>query len=75
MRRSHRATLLTFAPCREAALQRGTLTLMHLGYTDYGLFIDAIERGAHFLTRLKGNASPVIVRSTLERANTRSSTV
>lgn len=45
----------------EAALQSGTLTLFDLGYTDYGLFIDAIERGAHFLTRLKGNASPVIV--------------
>jgi IS4 transposase len=46
----------------EGALQKGTLTLMDLGYTDYGLFIDAIEGGAHFLTRLKGNASPVILK-------------
>jgi hypothetical protein len=46
----------------EAALQSGTLTLMDLGYTDYGLFIDATERGAHFLTRLKGNGSPAIVK-------------
>jgi len=45
----------------EAALQSGTLTLFDLGYADYGLFIDAIERGAYFLTRLKSNASPVIV--------------
>jgi hypothetical protein len=44
------------------SLERGTLTLMDLGYTDYGLFIDAIERDAHFLTRLKHNANPVIVK-------------
>ena len=46
----------------DGALQSGTLTLMDLGYTDYGLFIDAIERDAHFLSRLKENGNPVIVK-------------
>jgi hypothetical protein len=45
----------------DGALKSETLTLFDLGYTHYGVFIDAIERGAFFLTRLKSNASPVIV--------------
>jgi IS4 transposase len=46
----------------QEALQSGTLTLMDLGYQDYGLFIDAVERNAHFLTRLKRSGNPVIVK-------------
>ena len=43
-----------------AAFASGTLTLMDMGYVDYGRFIDATERGASFVTRLKSNANPRI---------------
>ena len=46
----------------EGALTAGTLTLFDLGYLDVERFIDAIERGAHFLTRLKSNHNPTILR-------------
>jgi IS4 transposase len=46
----------------EAALPSGTLTLFDLGYLDVARFIEAIERGADFLTRLKTNHNPIIVR-------------
>jgi IS4 transposase len=38
------------------------LTLLDMGYQDYGLFIDAIKRRADFITRLKSSGSPVIVK-------------
>lgn len=43
-------------------LEAGTLHLFDLGYIDVGRFIDAIDRGAHFLTRLKTSHDPEIVR-------------
>ena len=46
----------------EGALPAGTLTLFDLGYIDIARFVDAIQRGADFLTRLKSNHNPVIVR-------------
>jgi putative transposase len=46
----------------DGALASGTLTLFDLGYLDVKRFIDAIERGAHFLTRLKSNHNPVVLR-------------
>jgi IS4 transposase len=46
----------------ESAMPSGTLTLFDLGYLDVARFIDAIERGADFLTRLKTNHNPTIVR-------------
>jgi IS4 transposase len=46
----------------DEALQPGTLTLFDLGFLDVLRFIDAIERGAHFLTRLKTGHNPVILR-------------
>lgn len=46
----------------EGALAAGTLTLFDLGYIDIGRFVDAIQRGADFLTRLKSNHNPVIAR-------------
>jgi IS4 transposase len=46
----------------EGALVAGTLTLFDLGYIDIGRFVDAIQRGADFLTRLKSNHNPVIAR-------------
>lgn len=46
----------------EGALAAGTLTLFDLGYIDLGRFVDAIQRGADFLTRLKSNHNPIIVR-------------
>lgn len=44
----------------DEALTSGTLTLMDMGYIDYGLFIDATERGACFVTRMKASANPLI---------------
>jgi hypothetical protein len=46
----------------DEALSPGTLTLFDLGYLDVARFIAAIERGAHFLTRLKANHNPTIQR-------------
>jgi IS4 transposase len=39
----------------------GTLSLFDLGYIDVERFISAIERGAHFLTRLKSTHNPTVV--------------
>lgn len=44
----------------DEALTSGTLTLMDMGYIDYGRFLDATERGAYFVTRMKANANPLI---------------
>ena len=46
----------------DAALAPGTLTLFDLGYVNVERFIEAINRGADFLTRLKSNHNPVILR-------------
>lgn len=46
----------------DAALAPGTLTLFDLGYLHVERFIEAIDRGADFLTRLKTNHNPVILR-------------
>jgi hypothetical protein len=46
----------------EETLEAGTLHLFDLGYIDVERFIDAVERGAHFLTRLKDSHDPEIVR-------------
>ena len=46
----------------DAALATGTLTLFDLGYLNVKRFIEAIDRGADFLTRLKCNHNPVILR-------------
>lgn len=46
----------------EGALPSGTLTLFDLGYLDVERFIDAMARGADFLTRLKTNHNPIIKR-------------
>ena len=46
----------------DAALAPGTLTLFDLGYLNVKRFIEAIDRGADFLTRLKTNHNPVILR-------------
>ena len=46
----------------EVTMEPGTLTLFDLGYIDIERFIDAIDRGAHFLTRLKKSHDPEIVR-------------
>ncbi len=46
----------------DGALAPGTLTLFDLGYLDVGRFVDAMQRGADFLTRLKSTHNPIIVR-------------
>lgn len=46
----------------DGALTPGTLTLFDLGYLDVGRFVDAQQRGADFLTRLKSTHNPVITR-------------
>jgi IS4 transposase len=46
----------------DSAMAPGTLTLFDLGYLDVARFVEAIERGADFLTRLKTNHNPVISR-------------
>lgn len=46
----------------DEALAPGTLTLFDLGYLDVARFVSAINRGAHFLTRLKTNHNPTILR-------------
>ncbi len=46
----------------EVTLEPGTLSLFDLGYIDSRRFIRAIERGAHFLTRLKSSHNPEVVR-------------
>jgi len=46
----------------EYTMEPGTLGSFDLGYIDVERFIDAIERGADFLSRLKNNHDPVIKR-------------
>ena len=46
----------------ESTMEPGTLSLFDLGYIDVERFIDAIERGAYFLTRLKKSHNPTIHR-------------
>jgi len=46
----------------DAALSPGSLSLFDLGYVDVKRFIDASERGAHFVTRFKESHNPEIVR-------------
>jgi hypothetical protein len=46
----------------EATMEPGTLSIFDLGYIDVKRFIAAIDRGAHFLTRLKSSHNPEIVR-------------
>ncbi len=46
----------------ESSLEEGTLSLFDLGYIDVERFIEATKRGAYFVTRLKENHEPVIVR-------------
>ncbi|MBI3183967.1 MAG: IS4 family transposase [Myxococcales bacterium] len=46
----------------DGALAAGALTLFDLGYLDVARFVDAILRGADFLTRLKSTHNPVIAR-------------
>lgn len=45
----------------EATMEPGTLSLFDLGYIDVERFISAIERGAHFLTRLKSTHNPKVI--------------
>lgn len=46
----------------EATMEPGTLSIFDLGYIDVERFIAAIDRDAHFLTRLKTSHNPEIVR-------------
>ena len=46
----------------DEALAPGTHTLFDLGYLEVARFVSAIQRGAHFLTRLKMNHNPTILR-------------
>ena len=46
----------------EWTLEAGTLSLFDLGYLDVDRFIDAIEREAGFLTRLKQSHNPLLSR-------------
>ena len=42
-------------------LQRGTMLVFDRGYTDYGWFQRLTEEGVHFVTRLKDNATYIVV--------------
>lgn len=46
----------------EWTLEPGTLSLFDLGYMDVGRLVDAANAGAGFLTRMKMNQNPEIVR-------------
>lgn len=46
---------------RELKLQRGTMLVFDRGYTDYGWFQRLTEAGVHFVTRLKENATYIVV--------------
>jgi IS4 transposase len=46
---------------RKLKLQRGTMLVFDRGYTDYDWFQHLIEEGVHFVTRLKDNASYIVV--------------
>lgn len=45
----------------ESVLEPGTLSMFDMGYLKVERFIDAIQRGAHFLTPLKSTHDPIIV--------------
>jgi hypothetical protein len=46
---------------RKLKLQRGTMLVFDRGYTDYGWFQCLTEEGVHFVTRLKDNATYLVV--------------
>jgi hypothetical protein len=52
---------------RKLKLQRGTMLVFDRGYTDYGWFQRLSEEGVHFVTRLKDNATYIVVER--RRAN------
>jgi hypothetical protein len=54
-----------------ATMEPGTLSIFDLGYIDVKRFIDAIERNAYFLTRLKTSHNPEIVRFFLGKGSRR----
>jgi len=46
---------------RKLKLQRGAMLVFDRGYTDYGWFQQLTEEGVHFVTRLKDNATYIVV--------------
>lgn len=46
---------------RKLKLQRGTMLVFDRGYTDYAWFQHLTEEGVHFVTRLKDNATYIVV--------------
>jgi hypothetical protein len=46
---------------RKLKLQRGTMLVFDRGYTDYDWFQRLTEEGVHFVTRLKDNATSIVV--------------
>jgi len=46
---------------RKLKLQRGTMLVFDRGYTDYSWFQRLTEEGVHFVTRLKDNATYIVV--------------
>jgi Transposase DDE domain/Domain of unknown function (DUF4372) len=46
---------------RKLKLQRGTMLVFDRGYTDYDWFQRLTENGVHFVTRLKDNATYIVV--------------
>lgn len=46
---------------RKLKLQRGAMLVFDRGYTDYGWFQQLTEEGVHIVTRLKDNATCVVV--------------
>lgn len=48
---------------RKLKLQRGTMLVFDRGYTDYAWFQHLTEEGVHFVTRLKDNATYIVVES------------
>lgn len=46
---------------RKLKLQRGTMLVFDRGYTDYNWFQRLTEEGVHFVTRLKDNATYIVV--------------
>jgi Transposase DDE domain len=46
---------------KKLKLQRGTMLVFDRGYTDYDWFQQLTEEGVHFVTRLKDNATYIVV--------------
>lgn len=46
---------------RKLKLQRGAMLVFDRGYTDYGWFQQLTEEGVHFVTRLKDNATYIVL--------------